>query len=49
MILPGAGRGTMRGMVEGHRRFTGRREDVLFRTYPSTVLRTVPLPVSGRN
>ena len=42
-------RANWRSMVEGHRRFTGRREGRICCTRPSTVLRTVPLPVPGRN
>jgi hypothetical protein len=43
-ILPGTGRGTSRRsrMVEGSRGASHSRAD------PSTVLRTVPLPVPGR-
>jgi hypothetical protein len=37
-LLPGTGRGTSRRLVEGACRVPG----------PSTVLRTVPLPLRGR-
>jgi hypothetical protein len=44
LILPHGGRGTMRSMVEGHRRASAAHG----LTYPSTTLRVVPLPVPGR-
>jgi hypothetical protein len=44
-ILPGTGRGTMRSMVEG----AGLLHNATrLPMPPSTVLRTVPLPVPGR-
>jgi len=44
MILAGAGRGTMRSMVEGARGPRGTR-----RTTRSTGALGVPLPLQGRN
>ena len=46
-ILPGAGRGTMRSMVEGYvppRRVCEVRQG---RPFPTTTLRVVPLPLAG--
>ena len=39
----------MRSMVEGGSRRAGRQERARMWHAPSTVLRTVPLPVPGRN
>ncbi len=45
LILPGTGRGTMHSMVEGA---VPVHNAEWMPTPPSTVLRTVPLPVPGR-
>jgi hypothetical protein len=49
-ILPGTGRGTATrsGGVEGHSRLLRTSGVALCRACPSTILRMVPLPVSGR-
>jgi hypothetical protein len=47
MILPGTERGTMRSMVEGHRRLLRTFIVADRRACPST-LRVVPLPQWGR-
>ena len=44
MILPQGGRGTTRRVVEGYVQSGA----ALNLTYPSTMLRMVPLPVPGR-
>src|SRR5690606_20033830 len=48
-ILPGTGRGTIRRMVEGHRRLVLPFRPYACRGCPSTTLRVVPLPRWGRN
>lgn len=48
MILPGTGRGTSRRLVEGAILMARCFEGSARRTAPSTVLRTVPLPMPGR-
>jgi len=48
-FLPHQGRGTTRRVVEGHGRSVLTFEARTIRWCPSTMLRMVPLPVSGRN
>jgi hypothetical protein len=43
-FLPEPGRWQPAGLTEGN----GPSSSILFGTYPSTMLRMVPLPVSGR-